>query len=61
MAAFALHEALDCIITRAGSCSYVFVVFRFVAESGAALEVLRAFISVEYTSSVTSHPLLLPH
>ncbi|XP_040246596.1 uncharacterized protein [Aegilops tauschii subsp. strangulata] len=55
MAAFATHEALDCVTTRAGSRSYVFVVFRFVAEPRAALEALRgskvksAFIWVEYT------------
>ena len=62
MAAFAPHEALDCAVTRAGSRSYAFVLFRSVAESRAALEALRgskvkgAFIRVEFARPVTSHP-----
>ncbi|KAM3258945.1 hypothetical protein ACQJBY_050610 [Aegilops geniculata] len=54
MAAFAPHEALDCAVTRAGSRSFAFVLFRSVAESRAALEALRgskvkgAFIRVEF-------------
>lgn len=54
MAAFAPHEALDCVVTRTGSRSYAFVLFRSVAESRAALEALRgskvkgAFIRVEF-------------
>ena len=67
MAVFTLQEALNYVVTRAGSCSYVFIVFCSVPESRAALEALHgskvnsAFIWVEYTCSVTSHPYLLPH
>uniref|UniRef100_A0A8I6XUP4 RRM domain-containing protein n=1 Tax=Hordeum vulgare subsp. vulgare TaxID=112509 RepID=A0A8I6XUP4_HORVV len=41
MAAFAPHGALDCVVMRAGSRSYAFVLFRSVDESRAALEALR--------------------
>uniref|UniRef100_A0ACD5XZT7 Uncharacterized protein n=2 Tax=Avena sativa TaxID=4498 RepID=A0ACD5XZT7_AVESA len=41
MAAFAPHGALDCALSRAGSRSYAFVLFRSLAESRAALEALR--------------------
>ncbi|CAM0952430.1 unnamed protein product [Alopecurus aequalis] len=41
MAAFAPHGALDCALSRAGSRSYAFVLFRSLPESRAALEALR--------------------
>ncbi|PNT64948.1 hypothetical protein BRADI_4g35250v3 [Brachypodium distachyon] len=41
MAAFTAHGALDCVLTRAGSRSYSFVLFRSLSESRAALEALR--------------------
>uniref|UniRef100_A0A8R7QGZ4 Uncharacterized protein n=1 Tax=Triticum urartu TaxID=4572 RepID=A0A8R7QGZ4_TRIUA len=55
MAAFAPHEALDCVIACVGSSNYVFVLFCSVTKSWDALEALRgskvksAFIWVEYT------------
>uniref|UniRef100_A0A453LBV5 RRM domain-containing protein n=1 Tax=Aegilops tauschii subsp. strangulata TaxID=200361 RepID=A0A453LBV5_AEGTS len=65
MAAFALHEALECVVTHAVFCSYAFVLFCSVADSRAALEALcgskvkGAFIRVEFAQQITSYPLLL--
>ena len=58
MAAFAPHGALDCALSRAGSRSYAFVLFRSLAESRAALEALRgskvkgSFIRIEFARPV---------
>ena len=65
MAAFAPHEALDCVVTHTVFCSYTFVLFCSVANSRAALEALcgskvkGAFIRVEFAQQITSYPLLL--
>jgi RNA recognition motif-containing protein len=66
MAAFAPHGALDCALSRAGSRSYAFVLFRSLAESRAALEALRgskvkgSSIRIEFARPVTPPPLPRP-
>ena len=58
MAAFAPHGALNCALSRAGSRSYAFVLFRSLAESQPALEALRgskvkgSFIRIEFARPV---------